>query len=70
MTQQVQYVEGERISCGCCRGERGNRCTCWMHADPLWGSPAGVCPRHQHLATTAQPYNPARFSKVAEPAKV
>jgi len=45
-----------QISCGCCRGAEGHRCTCWIHQDTPRGNPPQTCSRHQDHATTAQPY--------------
>jgi hypothetical protein len=55
-TSGAVVVDDSRISCGCCRGESGRRCVCWMHQDAPWGRPAGTCSAHKHLSTTAQPF--------------
>lgn len=52
--------DGERISCGCCRGDEGHRCVCWMHQDAPMGRPAGVCDLH---AEHARSYMPLRYAR-------
>lgn len=53
-------IDGERISCGCCRGVEGHRCVCWMHQDVRMGRPAGVCSLH---ADDARPSMPHRYAR-------
>jgi hypothetical protein len=40
----------ERISCGCCRGDPGDRCVCHIHQD--WNERAQTCDYHKRLADT------------------
>ena len=50
-----QTPEGERLSCGCCRGPEEDRCCCWNHQDRPRGILPKICSRHREPAPAAKP---------------
>jgi hypothetical protein len=44
--RQPEWVRGEKVACGCCRGPESDRCCCWIHQDRPHGLLPHKCSLH------------------------